>query len=226
MPGCCLHFAADHIGNPQFAASRIKSIYVHMVHSLVRHQQIFIVMSHSGTIDMRTKIPFRQAAHALVIHFVSDTADRAVLLDLQHGQFAVMVTGNKEVLVRVVRGQITASHPVDGSKIQQFQAAVLHNGVCLHAKIRNGIQAFPIVRDCHIGRVGNFHLILFREPPLFHIHIINSDTMAIPHCIGGYIRNIFVLRHSHIPPQVISVTELYPNYSTKPPKRQGKSPTV
>ena len=88
-----------------------------MVHPLVRHQQIFIIMGHSGTIYMGPEITFRHAAQPLMVDFIRNLPYGTVLFQPQNRQLPVMVPGPKQLAVRIVRGHITSSHTVDGTEI-------------------------------------------------------------------------------------------------------------
>ena len=55
-----------------------------------------------------------------------------------------------------------------------------------HSKIRNGIKIFFVVGNRHIGRIRDFHLVFCQQSSIFHVHIVNLDSMfiAFTHRIG------------------------------------------
>ncbi len=140
MPGGGLQFAADNVRQYHLAGDNVKPIDIHMVHALICHQKVFIVMGHSGTVDMGPEIPLRHTPQPLMEDFIRDFADGAILRQAQHRQLAVVVACHKKVSVRIVRGDIAAPHAVDGGKIDEIQTAVRSDGIGLHAKVRDGIQ--------------------------------------------------------------------------------------
>ena len=110
-----------------------------MIHALIRHQQIFIVMGHPGTVDMGPGIALRYDSQPFMIDFVCNIAHGAILRQLQHSQLPIVITGHEQIVVRIIRGQIASPHAVDCGEIDEFQAAVLQYQVRLHPEIRDGI---------------------------------------------------------------------------------------
>ena len=117
MSGRGLYLAPDDIREGNLAVLHVKAVDIDMIHTLIGNQQIFIVMCHSCTVDMRSEIPVCQTSETLVEDFVRDLADGAVLLQLQNRELSVMVTCYEQIAVRIVCGHITASHTVDRCKI-------------------------------------------------------------------------------------------------------------
>ncbi len=197
MPGGRFYGASDHICQHYLTAQRIKAVYVHMVHALVCHQQVFIVMGHPGAVDMGPEIPLCHTSQPLVENLIRNLPDGSIIIQCQHCQLSIMIAGHKEISVCIVGRQIASPHAIDGCKIDHGQIPVPHDPIGFHTEIRDGIQILIIVGDCHIGRIGNLHLILLPEMSLLHIHIIDSDTMLVPLCISAHIRHIFFLFHRH-----------------------------
>ena len=166
-----------------------------MIHPLIRNEKIFVVVGHSRTVYVGSEIPVRQTAQTLMENFVGDFPDGAVFLQLQHSELSIMIACHKKKAVGVIRRQITASHAVDGSKIQKLQPAVLPDLICLHAEIRDGIKIFFVVGDGHIGGIGDFHLILLDKPPILHVYIVYFYSMVVPLGVSGYICHIFFFFH-------------------------------
>ena len=88
-----------------------------MIHPLVSHQQIFIVMGHSGTVDMRSEITLRHTSQSLMVDFIRDLSYGTVFLQPQNRQLPVMISGYKQIAVRIIRGYIAAPHTVDSAEI-------------------------------------------------------------------------------------------------------------
>ena len=90
-----------------------------------------------------------------------------------------MIARRKKKLILVVCRKITPSHTVDRTLIDPGQRSLFLNTVRFHPHIRDRIQIFFIVRDCHIGRIGDLHLVFRRKTSVFQIHIIDFDTITL-----------------------------------------------
>ena len=186
MSGRALHIASDHVHQAQLSRRVVQPVHIGMIHSQIRHAQIVVVSRHPRAADMGTEIPFRHNAKALEIDLVRDLSHASVLSDAQDRQLSVMIARHEQILIFIVRGNIAAAHAVDGAQIDGGQAAVLPDGKSLHSEVRNGIQIFPVMGDRHIGGIGDLHLLLFRESPLFHVHVEyrNAVFSLIPYRVG------------------------------------------
>ena len=56
MTGRRFHLAADDILQLHLTLLYIKTIHIDMIHSLIRYQQIFVVMRHTSTVDVGAEI--------------------------------------------------------------------------------------------------------------------------------------------------------------------------
>ena len=145
MTGCGFHLTADDILQLHLALLHIKTIYIDMIHTLICHQKIFIVMRHTGTVDMRTEIPLCHTAQSFVVDFIGDLADGTILFQSEYCQLTVMITGYKQILIRIIRRYIAASHTVDWCKVDQLQISVRLDGICLYTKIRYRIKKLSVM---------------------------------------------------------------------------------
>ena len=213
MTGCGFHLTADDILQLYLALLHIKTIYIDMIHTLICHQKILIIMCHAGTVDMGTEIPLCHTAQPLVVDFISDFADGTVLFQSEYCQLTVMITGYKQIPIRIIRRNIAASHTIDWCKVDQLQISVRLDGISLHTKIRYRIKKLSVVGNGQIGRVRDLYLIFLLKTAVFHIHIIYSDAMTVPLCVTGNVGNIFSLAHYLIHLIVLCIFIFY-KYST------------
>ena len=186
MSGRALHIASDHVHQAQLSRHMIQPVYVGMIHSQICHAQIVVVSRHPGTADMGAEIPLRHDSQPLEVDLVRDLSHASAFSDTQSRELSVVIARNEQILIFIVRGNIAAAHAVDGAQIDGGQAAVLPDGKSLHSEVRNGIQIFPVMGDRHIGGIGDLHLLLFRESPLFHVHVEyrNAVFSLIPYRVG------------------------------------------
>ena len=179
MPGRGFQIASENIHQFQPSCHVIQQIYIDMIHPQIRRAEIFIVTGHFHTAYMGPEIPLRNAAHSLTENFIRNGADTAVFIQTERRDLSVMITRRKQELILIIRGQITAAHAVDGSMVDIYQCAVFFNAVGFHAHIRDRIQIFFIMGDRHIRGIGDLHLVFFRKPPVFQIHIIDLDAVTL-----------------------------------------------
>ena len=198
MTGCGFHLTADDILQLHLTLLYIKTIHIDMIHSLIRYQQIFVVMRHTSTVDVGAEIALCHTAQSFMVDLVGDLSDGTILLQTEYGQLTVMITCHKQILICVIRRYITSSHTVDRCKVDQFQISVRHDRICLYTKIRYRIKKLSVMRNGQVRRVGDLYFIFFLKTTVFHIHIIYSDTVTVPLCITGNIGNIFSLAHDRI----------------------------
>ena len=152
---------------------------------------------------MGTERPLRHAAKPFMVHPCRNAADGPVGIEAHHRGLAVMISGYKQILALRLHGQLTSPHAPDIGRIQLSDASVLMDPVGHHALVRDGIQGLAVSRRNQIGGIVDLHLTALFKSPVFHIHIINRDSLCVA-CvgIGTYIGHIYTL-HLTDPPKFL-----------------------
>ena len=127
MSWCRFSLATDCIYLNQPFLLIIETINLYLVHTGVCRQHIFMIRSSPGACNVRPKIPFCNASHTFMEYTIHNLSYAAVPAQPQDCGLAVMVAGNKDILVPCIRRQMAASHAVDLGTVQTRKASVLEN---------------------------------------------------------------------------------------------------
>ena len=140
---------------------------------------------------MGTEITLRNTAEPLQKELVTDIPDRSVFIEPEHSDLAVVIAGNEQELIFIIRREVRASHSIDRSEVDLFKVTSLYDPVCLNSEIGNGIQVFSVMRDRNIRRVGNLDLLFLNQIAILHINIIDPDSilLSLSSCVGRDIRD-------------------------------------
>ena len=82
-----------------------------------------------------------------------DLSHRAVLTEPEHGDLSVVIAGDKEEFVRIVGGEVGASHAVDRSEVDLLEIPALDDLVSFNAEISNRVKVLAVMGDRDIGGV-------------------------------------------------------------------------
>ena len=132
-------------------------------------------------------------------HAVYNISNAAVRIQPHHCGFPVVITGNKQVFIVLVRRQMAASHTFDTSGIQLGNTSVFIDPERHNAFICDGIQGFRIAGGDKIRRIVHFFFIAGDKYSLFHVDIIDCDSLGLSSVgIGTYICHIFATHTTHV----------------------------
>ena len=156
-----------------------------------------VVRSDADAAYMRPEGALIYSADSLVEHVIHQTSEAAVLMSVNDGHFAVMVTGDEEVFAFQVHRHMTAAHTVNIDLIDRFQIPVRLDRVSHHSFISYRIQVFHIAGSGNVGRIMNGNHLSKMQEAFFHINIIDVNALARSVRVSTGICDIrFFIRHN------------------------------
>ena len=96
-----------------------------------------IIRSDAHACYMRSERALVDRSLSAMIDTIHDTAETSVPVCVDNSDFAVMITGDKEILALIVRGEVCASHAINIDLIDRIKVSVRSDFIHFNAFISN-----------------------------------------------------------------------------------------
>ena len=143
-----IQFATKDIFQFQFAMFSVNPVNFHLIQATVYCADTLLIRCHLYAGNMRHRAAVCDIdTDSFMENSICNLTDRAILIQVHHGNTSVMVACHKQITILLVHFQIASSHTTCPHRIDWFQISIFQNTERLYTFICNRIKKLSAGRN-------------------------------------------------------------------------------